>query len=278
VSRFTERVAGWLIRHAVPGWNRSGLWLALSEVQTFEPPRLLERLPGDRILVLAPHPDDESLGCGGTLRKCTGAGARARVVFVTDGRLGSRGVRSLPEGARKRQLQSELVRRREQEARAALEVLGVAESDFLGLPEGEPLAADALGARLAPIVEAFAPDLILLPFLTDRHRDHAAVGAGLVQALQRLGLATRARPLCAGYEIWSPIDANVLVDVTDHVDCKREAIQRHRSQLGDVDYATAILALNRYRSASGLFAEGYAEAFFVAPADVFTQLQRRVAS
>ena len=90
-----ERLAGEFVG------NSLGLSLLLTE--TYRQPRLVDVPEGRRILVLAPHMDDEILGCGGTLRKHVRAGAGVTAVFMTDGRRGDPELNAarLPEAERR---------------------------------------------------------------------------------------------------------------------------------------------------------------------------------
>lgn len=116
-------------------------------------------------LVIAPHPDDEALGCGGTIASLTAAGEKVGVVFMTDGGLAGPGGRVLTAAERS------------DEARQACEVLGVkpANTWFLGHPDGAlgKHAAEAT-ERLAEIIQAFAPARVFLPHRNDVHPDHVA--------------------------------------------------------------------------------------------------------
>src|SRR5437879_10762010 len=116
------------------------------------------------VLVIAPHPDDESIGCGGTLRLHSARGDRIVAVFLTSGELG---LKHLP---RKRAW-----RIREREARQAAKILGLSKLIFLHLPDwlvGNDLrrAADAL----RPALKRESPELIYLPHPVAWHPDHKA--------------------------------------------------------------------------------------------------------
>lgn len=223
----------------------------------FAPPRVFDRLPGSRLLVLAPHPDDESIGCGGALAKSVDRGAVVRVVFLTDGGGGDPEIRRLPTDDPRRRA---LIETRMREAAAALDALAIGEHAALGAPDG------ALSPDDKPIVEAladeiagFAPDLVLLPFPADRHPDHAATAICLLAALDRLGRSGGID--WAGYEIWSPLPANTLVDIAETLERKRRAILSYQSQLRTTPYLEGALGLNRYRAVSGGLGESWAEAF-----------------
>jgi LmbE family N-acetylglucosaminyl deacetylase len=123
---------------------------------------------GSRCLVLAPHPDDETLGCGGTIAALTSSGVDVHVVIATDGtgsdRLGRR-----PEIVR-------TVRRRE--ALAACRVLGVPEEHvtFLDFPDGQLAGyTDELVACIDGLVREIRPEHLLVCSALDPHPDHVAL-------------------------------------------------------------------------------------------------------
>jgi len=192
-------------------------------------------------LVVAPHPDDESLGCGGAIGLLRRYGQHVHVVFVSDGVLSHPHSRRYP-AARLRAL-------REDEARGALDVLGVprARVSFLRLPDrGVPLEdapgfADAV-ARLRAMVEKTAPATVLTPWRRDPHPDHRATSALVAAVLEGHG---GMRVL--EYPIWlwllaedgdapRPSDAMTpwRLDITPLLERKQEAIATHRSQTTDL--------------------------------------------
>lgn len=193
------------------------------------------------VLVLAAHPDDESLGCGGAVLTHVAAGDRVGVVFVTSG---EGGLGSYPV--------DEARRIREAEAMAAAEVLGFASVDFMRRPDGS-LADDpsALASVLTPHLDGV--DLVYAPHPGEDHADHAALGR-VVGDLSGRGEAL-------GYEIWTPVARpDRIVDISAVMNRKLEAVRCYRCQLEYWPYDRAVEGLNAYRGA--LF-EGveYAEAF-----------------
>ena len=154
----------------------------------------LELRPQDRVLVVAPHPDDESIGAGGLLQVAGAVGAAVRVVVLTDGDNNPWPQRWSEKrwriGAAER---ARWGARRREEAHAALRVLGVAEDDvrFFGLPDlgltDLLMRADAaLMGSLRQILDEFAPTLVIMPAISDRHPDHNAANV-----LLRMALSTR---------------------------------------------------------------------------------------
>jgi LmbE family N-acetylglucosaminyl deacetylase len=198
-----------------------------------------------KVVVLAPHPDDESIGCGGAVLRHLQTGDSVAVVFLTSGELGLQG---LP-AAEARAL-------REREAEAACAVLGVGPPTFLRRPdwslaEGVDEAAEAL----APFLTNEDPALVYVPHEGEAHPDHRAA-----LPILRVALGQR-RPDVLAYEIWSPLQSwHDVVDVTDVIDTKLEAIRCYRSQLDQFRYDDAVLGLNQYRGALAGSCR-YAEAF-----------------
>jgi LmbE family N-acetylglucosaminyl deacetylase len=204
----------------------------------------------ERVLVLAPHPDDEAIGCGGAICLHRQHGDPVRVAFLTSG---EQGLGDLPA--------AEVHAIREAEARAAAAVLDVDRIDFLRLPDqGLDRNLERGAGRLVELVTEARPDLIYLPHPGEAHPDHEAVLPMIRLALTRLPAGV-ARPELRGYEIWSPMTRFGWVeDISEVMDRKLQAVRCYRSQLRLFRYDIAIRGLNRYR---GILAAGsrYAEAF-----------------
>ena len=124
-------------------------------------------------LVVAPHPDDESLGCGGTIARLRAMGHSVHTLFVSDGTLSHPNSRAYP-APRLRDL-------REKEARSALQILGVADEacTFMRLPDRhvplphEPGFAEAV-AVVAALIDQLKPTTVFMPWRRDPHPDHRA--------------------------------------------------------------------------------------------------------
>jgi len=265
-----ERLAGEFVG------NSLGLSLLLTE--TYGQPRLIDVPEGMRVLVLAPHMDDEILGCGGTLRKHVRAGAGVTAVYMTDGRRGDPELNAarLPEAIR-RERERHLVETRKEESRRAARVIGIERLVFLDQPDGALAVTPGVVTALADVLGTVRPDLVYLPFLTERHRDHWETGSVFLEAARRC--AGRLEGLrCCGYEVWSPLLANILVDIGTVLEEKQLAIQQFRSQLRHLDYLSCILGLAAYRSIEHLGGRGHAEAFFMTSLARYDQLHRYLAA
>ncbi|HEY1252622.1 MAG TPA: PIG-L family deacetylase [Thermoanaerobaculia bacterium] len=234
-------------------------------------------LTGARILVLAAHPDDESLGAGGTLALNAGKAEAIRVWIATDG-TGQEGVAPDERAA--------YGARRRGEAERAAEILGLDRPRFGGLEDGGlARRTDAVDGAVRAEIEEFAPDLVLCPSPAELHPDHRALARSL------FGLLASSRPgdpdhdryrflRVAFYELSHPMLPNLLVDIGGGAARKGEALAAYASQQAVRDYAGAMQGLNAYRRLT-LPGGGPVEAFrLVTYADAsttsFEQLRRAI--
>ena len=213
-------------------------------------PYAAQDLRGERLLVLAPHPDDEVIGCGGLLALHLRDGRQVRAVIVTDGsEAGDATVR-------------------EQESRDGLSVLGTASPEFLHFHDRHLSdEAEKLKAQLREILAAFKPDLIAVPSPVEIHPDHAALSRAFCELIQQDDslFASLAVARIAFYEVSYPIRPNALLDITTVAAKKYAAIAVHASQLAVRDYVSYARGLNAYRAMTLLPAAHYAEAYWIAP-------------
>jgi LmbE family N-acetylglucosaminyl deacetylase len=250
-----------------------GLYLRLHHHED-DRPQVLHELPAaKRVVVLAPHPDDETIGCGGTLHLYASRGTSVTVIYCTDGARGGLRSSGLSKDE-KRAARERHIETRKREAREAAGLLGISDLVFLGEPDGDlrptPAAADALRAEL----KRLRPDVVFLPFLLDQHTDHFQTNALFLRAAE--SLYSSGGPECWAYEIWTPLYANRLVDITAAADVKWAALGRYESQLKSLDYVTTTRGLNAYRWMFTYRGSGFAEAFFACSLDRYRELFREV--
>jgi LmbE family N-acetylglucosaminyl deacetylase len=200
------------------------------------------------VLVIAPHPDDETIGCGGALCLHQQRGDRVVVAFLTSGELG---LKHLPrEKARTI---------REKEAKAAAKILGVTRIHFLRQPDwmlGDHIKTAA--RALQPILRAERPHLVYTPHAAEAHPDHQAALLVL-----RLALKTWRAPApeLRAYEVWTPLTAHDHIeDISRAMARKLKALRAHRSQLREFNYERAVCGLNSFRGELGAKCR-YAEVF-----------------
>lgn len=205
----------------------------------------------NKVLVISPHPDDESIGCGGTICAHHEAGDVVEVIFLTSGEKGGHGIS-----------EEEIRSIREQEAISAAEVLSISEVSFWREPDGAFVASSENTKRLKDKIEHFKPDIIYVTHFQEEHPDHKAAAALVKNTISLLDSRTEI-PQVWMYEVWTPIQKiDYIVDITSFADKKRLAIQAHKSQCRVLKFDEAILALNRYRGEMHSWPGGdYAEVF-----------------
>ena len=204
------------------------------------------QLRGERLLVLAPHPDDEVIGCGGLVAQHLREKRVVRIVVATDGSQGGP------------------TETREQESRRGLARLGNGgELDFLRFTD-RSFGSEAI-PRLREAIADFRPDLILVPSPIEIHPDHLALArvfCDLVQSDDTL-FADLATARVAFYEVGQPLRPNAIVDITEVAETKYAAIAEHASQLDQRDYVAYARGLNAYRAMTMPPACRFAEGYFV---------------
>ena len=222
----------------------------------------LDWTPGcERVMVLAPHMDDEVLGCGGTVALHRRAGGPVTVVFLTDGRQGSSALRGL-RGAALHEAQQRLVGVRKAEAGAALTTLGVADAVFLDAVDGRLGEDRTIAGRLAAELSRTKPQIVYVPSFLEQHPDHRAASAVLLTAAS----GSWSEFAVHAYEVWTPQHPNCLVSIDSVVDIKRAALAHYRSQLAEADFEHGLLGLNAYRAMMRpKHGRRYAEAFCALP-------------
>jgi N-acetylglucosamine malate deacetylase 1 len=206
--------------------------------------------------VLAPHPDDETFGCGGTLRMLTESGVTVDVAFMTRGEQGIEAGET-PSTEANRQM-AEI---RSREARAACDVLGVRNVMFLNGHDTRLNEEPQLAASIAELLVGGNYHRVFCPWPQDAHDDHRATFALLKRAVAG-GQGDQSFWL---YEVWKPLPANTFVPIDHTMEAKRQAMEQYQSQLSQLNYREGFAGLAAYRS---LFcpASSYAEAFLVCDA------------
>lgn len=201
-----------------------------------------------RVLVVAPHPDDEVLGVGGTMARLAAEGQEVFVAIVTR--------------ANAPHFDEAVTEQSRREARAAHELLGVTKTFFLDLPA---IALDTVphrdvNAALGGVFAEVAPGTVFIPFAGDIHLDHQLVSLSSLVA---------ARPTVAGYPTavyayetlsetnWnapflSPAFApSTFVDISDFVERKMEAMEIFASQLREPPHERSMESLRALATLRG---------------------------
>lgn len=224
----------------IPRTTKGSAGLRQQNTDLLDPDALLKR-PDARLMVLAPHPDDESLAAGGLIQRALRYGVPVDVVFVSDGENNPWPQRVLERriwvGEKQRIAWG---RRRRGEADAALDALGAGRVGVhrLGWPDGGVtwmLLNDTASmlAGMRGLVERARPTLLVLPDLVDRHPDHSALHVLMEMVFQKL--PSEAKPECLGYLLHGRSQPGVRRRAVftlegDERARKRVAIEAHASQ------------------------------------------------
>jgi O-antigen biosynthesis protein len=196
-------------------------------------------IPARRVLVLAPHPDDEVFGCGGAILSHVRAGHAVHVVVMTDG------------------AQNGDPDQRRRESTDAAQVLGYGEPEFWTIGDRALRCDEATVQRVVRAILDSGADLLYAPSTWEVHPDHRQAAAIAAEAARATGVRV------AYYELGAPLPPNVLLDITSFGEAKQRAMRCFGSQLRTQDYARQITALNEYRSYSLPRAVTSAEAYLL---------------
>jgi LmbE family N-acetylglucosaminyl deacetylase len=188
---------------------------------------------GSRVLVISPHPDDEAIGCGGTLRKHVVDGDHVRVCFLTSGEHGGHGA-----------TEEETRCKREREARISAAILGFHEIEFWGGKDGAFRVNRRIIERLAALIWDYQPDLIYVPNDLESHPDHRAAARLVKAARRRVDIEL----VVLMFEVWTPLTTiDEIVDISPFIADKVAAIRAYESQCAVLRFDEAALGLARYR-------------------------------
>jgi N-acetylglucosamine malate deacetylase 2 len=191
------------------------------------------------LLVFA-HPDDESFGMAGTIKKYTQQGVPADLICATRGEKGSRV--DVPANI-------DTGTAREAEVRAAAAIIGIRDIYFLGYIDGELNKADVeeVVNKIKDIIRRVQPEIVITfgPDGITGHNDHVAIGKAATKAFERLSveesgprklyyvtIAASAVPNADDFGVATRPDEEVTIstDISDYLDSKIQAIAAHRSQ------------------------------------------------
>jgi len=195
---------------------------------------------GEKILVFAPHPDDETLGCGGTIAKRISEGYEVVIVEITDGRYLFKtvlGTESNPTPAEVKQM-------RKEEVIKATGILGVPKDNLVffefedgKLEQNEKEAKD----KVEKILKTITPIEVYFPYAKDFHPDHRSTNRVVVNCLQRTEMhiqqyqysimqTSRIGPILD--RLLNPIRKSMIdIDISKFLNLKRQAVNEFKSEV-----------------------------------------------
>ena len=212
----------------------------------------------DRLLVVAPHPDDETIGCGGLLALY---GSQTDVLLLTDGRLGK-------SQKRKDCSDEEIIETRLNELKNALNICGVHNLMTLGIPDSQ---TKKYKKRIKK-TNLSGYDYIFVPNSHESHVDHYTA----CKCIKQMRFLGKTKAKVYEYEVWTPLrSSDWLLDISSVEKIKSQMLQQHVSQLECMDYLNSAMGLSHYRGIG--CRTSAAEVFYRSPAS-FTDKIKRVVS
>ena len=210
-----------------------------------------------RILIVSPHPDDETLGVGGTIAKLAKAGNDIKVLTVSG---------HLPPLYKRRDYELTV-----KEAKKAFKILGVKSSTFLELPATKigDIPIHEFNKKIFDVIVNFKPQIVFCPY-PDRHIDHRLVFDIVMVATRPVGIGKKIE-IVAAYETLSETHWNAphiepnfipnwVIDISNSIEKKIKALKCYKSQISDFPgprSIEAIEALSKFRGTQAGF--GYGE-------------------
>ena len=236
-----QRMAAVTSRMIKDDGTPDSVWLPWLALQSIAPVEMRSLCADDcRLVVVAPHPDDEVLSCGGLLAMRAACGLQSLVIAVTDGEASHDGIgRDLGLGNSSADRRNPLGMQRQMESSAGLQMLGLRPSTDvhrLGIADGQAMRCEQAITEL--LLKVIKPsDVLVTTWQFDGHPDHEAAG----RAASRAASAAGCRLVQAPVWMWhwaEPNDARVpwhklsaLALPGTAVQAKQRALQCHRSQL-----------------------------------------------
>ena len=209
-----------------------------------------------RVLVIAPHPDDETLGLGGAISKFVQQGHEVHLLIVSG---------HLPPVYKREEYDISVA-----EAYNAFDILGVKNSTFLEIPATQigDIPIHELNNKISNLVNEFEPHLVFSPY-PDRHIDHRIVFDSVMVATRPIGFG-RNIEIVAAYETISETHWNAphiepnftpnwVIDISEFIDNKIQALECYKSQISNFRGPRSIeaaKALAYFRGSQAGFAYG----------------------
>lgn len=208
-----------------------------------------KKLPAKKVLVIAPHQDDEAIGCGGTVHKHVKSGGKAAVIYCAGG--------------------SEA---RKEEASLAAGILGFQSETFMNYKDDSLASQKAFAADLQNLIASNDPEILFVPFLLDNHSDHRAVNEALIKMEKNITNDF----MVYAYPVWMPVYPNVLIDISEEWEAKKKAINCYKSQTATRDYVKMSRSLGEYWATVKGGGLQMAESFFRASYREYVKLGKKI--
>jgi len=214
----------------------------------------------DKALIIAPHPDDEILGVGGTIARFKDEGSETYILICTKG---------YPPD-----FKEEEVNKGREEALKAHKYLGIEETFFLDFPAAslDTVPLKDINKGLLEVFEEIKPEIIFIPFIGDIHSDHQRIFLSSLVVSRPFNLLKPKKVYAyetlsetnwnASY-ITSNFVPNVFIDISKYIDRKLEAMKIYKSQLKEFPHERSIETIKALATLRGSSIGTYAAEAFV---------------
>ncbi len=191
-----------------------------------------------RHLILAPHPDDEMIGCGGALIKARQRGDECKVVILCT-----------------KDINGNLLKDRERESSHILNFLGINDIVFFREQERSLRYDLEIVKKVLAEIDNFKPTMFYYPHSNEKDRDHAVVNE-IAQQVSIICSNKEIRFRSLQYEIWTPLEAyHQIVDISDVLEKKKDLLKLYKSQADKFNEFKGQIGLNMYRGMqNGIYA------------------------
>lgn len=219
-----------------------------------------------KVMIIAPHHDDETIGCGGSICLHKQKGDEIIIVFVVAGWSG------IPWESDKKRASTII----QNEAKMAGKILDIDRIIELNLEDRNLSVSHSMLLPLITAIREVSPEIIYIPYPNDGDYEHRLVSIAAREAIwisatdyfPEAGCKkTTSAKLILGYEVWRPIENYQLaVDITAYAKKKKNAIRAYKSQIKQKKWEKAVAGLNQFRGITSGKGE-YVEVFQVIKAD-----------
>ena len=201
-----------------------------------------------KVLVISPHHDDETIGCGGSICLHIANGDEVSIAFVFAG------WSAVPSIVDKKEAAIII----QNEAREACKELGVEKVIELSFEDRVCNPDEDMTRSFVKVLREVSPNLVYIPHSDDGDREHRIVNKVSQEALwisssdyfPELGKKINSVRFVLGYEVWKPLQRHQYFNnISDVIERKKNALEKYKSQLEIKDWARASLGLNAYRGA-----------------------------
>ena len=203
------------------------------------------------VVVFAAHPDDDILGCGGTIAKLTQEGSKVHIVFLADGESSRSDIADI----------NSLIQQRKQNAKKALKILGCDSIEFLGFPDNRLDSLDLLDVvkKIEGFIDAYKPYTIFTHYAHDLNIDHQITHNAVVTACRpQPGYCVKELlffevPSSTEWNLSKAFMPNYFVDISSTLSLKIDALNAYKNEMKSFPHPRSIKAiesLSYYRGAS----------------------------